>query len=154
MSEVEKATFQNAKFGEVTVGRDEVVTFPNGLPGFERCKRYGMIALEEETPFLRLLSMDNPSVGFVLINPLLIWPEYDPQIGKEDLEGLEISSAEELVVYCIVTLSPVPQQVTANLKGPVLINTRSQQARQMILVDERYHTKHSILAAGQASKTG
>lgn len=154
MSDTEKSTFQNAKFGEVAVGRDETLAFPHGLPGFERCKRYGLIALEEESPFLRLLSMDNPSVGFVLINPLLIWPEYDPQIGKEDLEGLEIASAEELAVYCIVTLSPVPQQVTANLKGPILINTRTQQARQMILVDERYHTKHSILAAGQASTQG
>ena len=154
MSDTEKLTFQNAKFGEVVVSRDETLTFPNGLPGFERCKRYGMIALEEESPFLRLLSMDNPSVGFVLINPLLIWPEYDPQISKDDLEGLEITSAEELAVYCIVTLSPVPQQVTANLKGPILINTRTQQARQMILVDERYHTKHSILAAGQASTQG
>ena len=154
MSDPEKMTFQHAKFGEVTVGRDEVVSFPSGLPGFDRCRRYGMIALEEEAPFLRLLSMDNPSVGFVLINPLLVWSDYNPQIGKEDLEGLEITSSEELAVYCIVTLSPVHQQVTANLKGPVLINTRTQQARQMILVDERYHTKHSILAAGQTSSQG
>ncbi|MCC7262319.1 MAG: flagellar assembly protein FliW [Candidatus Latescibacteria bacterium] len=154
MSDPEKTTFQSAKFGEVSVGRDEIVSFPNGLPGFERCRRYGLIALEEETPFLRLLSMDSPSVGFVLINPLLIWADYNPQIGKEDLEALEITNTEELAVYCIVTLSPVPQQVTANLKGPILINTRTQQARQMILVDERYHTKHSILAAGQTSSQG
>ena len=152
MSDPEKYTFQNAKFGEVTVGPDEVVTFPNGLPGFERCRRYGLISLEEESPFLRMLSMDVPSVGFVLVNPLIIWSDYNPQIGKEDLEGLEIQSAEEMAIYCIVTLSPVPQQVTANLKGPIFINTRTQQARQMILVDERFHTKHSILAAGQASK--
>jgi flagellar assembly factor FliW len=149
MSDPERTSFQHAKFGEVSVGRDEIVTFPNGLPGFERCRRYGLIALEEESPFLRLLSMDNPSVGFVLINPLLVWSDYNPQIGREDLEGLEIASSEELALYCIVTLSPIPQQVTANLKGPILINTRTQQARQMILVDERYHTKHSILAAGQ-----
>jgi len=154
MSDPEKTTFQNAKFGEVSVGRDEILTFPTGLPGFERCRRYGLVALEEEAPFLRLLSMDNPSVGFVLLNPLLVWADYDPQIGKEDLEALEITSSEELAIYCILTLSPLPQRVTANLKGPILINTRIQQARQMILVDERYHTKHSILAAGQASSQG
>ena len=78
MSDTEKYTFQNAKFGEVAVGPDEVVTFPNGLPGFERCRRYGMIALEEESPFLRLLSMDNPSVGFVLINR-----SEERRVGKE-----------------------------------------------------------------------
>ncbi|MBM3279162.1 MAG: flagellar assembly protein FliW [Candidatus Handelsmanbacteria bacterium] len=154
MSDPEKTTFQSAKYGEVSVGRDEILTFPSGLPGFERCRRYGLVALEEEAPFLRLLSMDNPSVGFVLLNPLLVWADYDPQIGKEDLEALEITSSEELAIYCILTLSPLPQRVTANLKGPILINTRIQQARQMILVDERYHTKHSILAAGQASSQG
>ena len=40
--------------------------------------------------------------------------------------------------------------MTANLKGPIIINTRTMQGRQMILQDERYHTRHAILAARQA----
>ena len=53
----------------IGVDEDSVVTFPNGIPGFEQCKRFGMLALEEEAPFLRLLSIDQPNVGFVLLNP-------------------------------------------------------------------------------------
>jgi flagellar assembly factor FliW len=56
-----------------------------------------------------------------------------------------------MAVYCIVTLRPDPRQVTANLKGPIFVNTRTMQGRQMILLDERYHTRHALLGAEQAT---
>ena len=147
MSEGDKVTFASAKFGEVTVESSSILTFPDGVPGFERCKRYGLVAVEDEAPFLRLLSVDEPAVGFVILNPMLIWEDYNPQIGHEDLEGLEIKTADDLEIHCIVTLSEIADQVTANLKGPIAINSRTMTARQMILVDDRYNTKHSLLAA-------
>lgn len=147
MSESDKITFHNAKFGEVTVERENVLSFPYGLPGFERHREFGLVEVEEETPFLRLLALNEPRLGFVLVNPMLLWPEYNPDIGQEDLQSLGITQVEQLAIYCIVTLSSEPGQVTANLRGPICINTESMQAKQMILVDERYHTKHSILEA-------
>ena len=149
MSESDKVTFSSVKFGEVTVDASSILTFPEGVPGFERCKRYGLVSVDEEAPFLRLLSIDEPSVGFVILNPMLIWEDYNPQIGREDLEGLEIETADDLEIHCIVTLSSSAEQVTANLKGPIAINTRTMKARQMILVDDRYTTKHSLLTAQQ-----
>ena len=152
MSESTQVTFTNIKFGEVTVESTSVLTFPEGLPGFERLKTFGIIQVDDEAPFLRLLAVDEPSVGFVILNPMLTFPEYNPDFGGEDLEGLQIEAAEDLEMYCVVTLSKVPSEVTANLKGPIAINTRKMLARQMILVDDRYTTKHSLLAADQATQ--
>ena len=149
MSESDSVTFSNAKFGEVTVEASSILTFPDGVPGFERCKRYGLVSVDEEAPFLRLLSIEEPNVGFVILNPMLIWEDYNPRIGQEDLEGLEIESADDLEIHCIVTLSSAAEHVTANLKGPIAINTKTMTARQMILVDDRYTTKHSLLSAQQ-----
>lgn len=149
MSETNKIVFENIKFGQVSIDPSSVLTFPQGLPGFERLRKYGLVEVEEETPFLRLLSMEEPKLGFVIVNPMLVWPDYDPDIGPEDLQGLDINSVDQLAVYCIVTLSNVPDQVSANLKGPICINTETMWAKQMILMDDRYHTKHSILAARQ-----
>ena len=145
MSESDKLTFQNAKFGEVTVDRGNVLNFTQGLPGFERHRDYGLVEVEEEVPLLRLLSIDEPRLGFVIVDPMLLWSEYDPEIGEEDLQSLGISRIEQLAIYCIVTLSSEPGQVTVNLKGPICINTETMQAKQIILVDEQYSTKHSIL---------
>ena len=147
MSESDKVTFQNAKFGEVTIERGNVLSFPYGLPGFERHRDYGLVEVEEEVPFIRLLALNEPRLAFVLVNPMLLWPEYDPDIGQGALQSLGIGQPEHLAVYCIVTLSSEPGQVTANLRGPICINTETMQAKQMILVDERYHTRHSIMEA-------
>jgi flagellar assembly factor FliW len=145
-------TFTNAKFGEVTVEAQSILTFPEGVPGFEGLKSYGLVQIEEEAPFLRLLSVDEPAVAFVILNPMSIWPDYAPQIGVEDLQGLDLEKEEDLELYCIVTLSSDPKQVTANLKGPIAINTATMKARQMILVDDRYTTKHSLLDASKQTE--
>lgn len=146
MSETEQIVFENAKFGEISVGAEYILEFPEGIPGFERFKRFGLITIDEEEPFIRLLSIEEPRLGFVLVNPMLIWPDYNPDIGAEDLDGLDFKEADEMAVYCIVTLSAVPSEVTVNLKGPIFLNARTMMARQMILMDENYETKHSILA--------
>ena len=148
----DKVTFTNAKFGEVTVEATSILTFPEGVPGFERLKKYGLVQIDEEAPFLRLLSMDESAVAFVILNPMSIWPDYTPQIGPDDLQGLELASDEDLELYCIVTLSADPQHVTANLKGPIAINTGNMTARQIILVDDKYMTKHSLLDASKQTE--
>ncbi len=63
-----------------------------------------------------------------------------------------MESIEDLAVYCMVTLSTTPGDVTANLKGPVCINMRLMKAKQMILVDERYNTKHPLMSTGQENQ--
>jgi flagellar assembly factor FliW len=41
-------------------------------------------------------------------------------------------------------------QVTTNLAAPIIINTRSRQARQIILSDDRYLTRHLIGILGRS----
>ena len=143
--EVEKVKFQNNRFGELTIALSDCLEFSNGIPGFERCKGFGLIEVEDESPFLRLLSLDEPQLGFVLLNPLLIWPDYDPNIGRDELGQLGIEKIEQLAIFCIVTMSEDPNKVTANLQGPIYLNSETKQAKQMILVDDRYGTKHPLI---------
>lgn len=141
----DRVTFTNVKFGEVTVEAASILHFPEGVPGFERLKRYGLVQVDEEAPFLRLLSLDEPAVAFVILNPMLIWPDYKPQLAQEELQGLELANDEDLELYCIVTLNSDAKHVTVNLKGPIAINTVSMTARQIILMDDKHSTKHALL---------
>ncbi|MEE3235477.1 MAG: flagellar assembly protein FliW [Candidatus Latescibacterota bacterium] len=143
--EVEKVKFQNNRFGELTIALSDCLEFSNGIPGFERCKGFGLIEVEDESPFLRLLSLDQPQLGFVVLNPLLIWQDYDPNVGREELVQLGIERIEQLAIYCIVTMSEDPGKVTVNLQGPIYLNVDTMQAKQMILVDDRYGTKHPLI---------
>lgn len=139
--------FTHARFGEQETTEDKVISFPDGLPGFEQYQEFALFEDQQSEPFQWFLSIENEELGFVVINPLYIWPDYDPKISKEDLKSLEISNPEDILIYSIVTLSDEPSKVTTNLSGPILINTSNRKARQLALLDDRYTTKHKILDA-------
>ena len=48
MSESEKIVFENVKFGQVSIDSSSVLTFPHGLPGFERFREFGLVEIEED----------------------------------------------------------------------------------------------------------
>ena len=149
MSESEKIVFEHLRFGQVCIERSALLSFPQGLPGFEGYTRYGLVEVPEEAPFLRLLSVETTRLGFVIVDPRLVCTDYDPVLQEAELHGLGIFRPEQLAIYCIVNLNPVPEQVTVNLKGPLCINLETMQARQLILLEDRYRIKHSLLAARQ-----
>jgi flagellar assembly factor FliW len=145
MSQDGEIRFTNVRFGEVSVPPDRIITFPNGLPGFERCRQFAIVEDEESVPFCWMLSVENPRLAFVLLDPFLTWPEYHPRISRDDLKSLGIEDPKDTLLYVIVTLSKNPGDVTANLSGPLLINATGRTAKQLALIDDRYTTKHRIL---------
>jgi flagellar assembly factor FliW len=143
----ETIRFTHVRFGEQEVSPDKVIEFPEGLPGFERFKSYALFSDPESEPFQWLLSIQNDRLGFVVINPVMLWSDYNPKISKEDLRSLDITGPDDVLLLSIVTLSDDPQNVTANLSGPILINAAARRGRQLALLDDRYTTKHSIVEA-------
>lgn len=143
----ETIRFTHVRFGEQAVSPDKVIEFPEGLPGFERFTSYALFTDPASEPFQWLLSTQNERLGFVVINPVMLWSDYEPRISKEDFRSLGIQEADEVLLLSIVTLSDDPQHVTANLSGPILINAATRRGRQLALLDDRYTTKHRIVEA-------
>jgi len=141
--------FTHVRFGEQEVARDKVITFPDGIPGFEAHKLYALFDDPQNVPFQWLLSTELSRLGFVVVDPAFFWPDYAPRISKDDLRSLDVTEEEDMVIYSIVTLADDPAEVTVNLSGPVLLNSANRKARQLALLDDRYTTKHKILEALQ-----
>ncbi len=141
--------FTHIRFGEQEIAQDKVIVFPDGIPGFEVYKNYALFDDPDSEPFQWLLSTDNSRLGFVVVNPLYIWANYDPKISRDDLKTLEVTQPDDILLFSIVTLADDPMEVTANLSGPLVVNSVTRKARQLALLDDRYATKHKILEALQ-----
>ncbi len=61
------------------------------------------------------------------------------------MEAVKAKSAGELLVLSIVTIPEDPSGMTANLQGPVIINTAKRIGRQAISLNDRHHVRHRIL---------
>lgn len=127
----------------------DIIRFETGLPGFENLHRFLLVAVNEYAPFEWLYSVDNPSIRFVLVNPVLFCPDYAPKVTREHLENLGVRSREALRLLVIVTLNSDFHKSTANLGGPLLFNLADRVGMQLVLDDARYSVREPILAGGR-----
>lgn len=121
-----------------------IITFNEGILGFENCTRYVIVRLEEALPYEWLLSVDNPAVGFPIINPFAFCPDYNPDITRDELYCLEITDSADAEMFCIVTIGEDPNNATANLKGPIIVNTAKNVAKQFVISDDTYSVHYPI----------
>lgn len=136
---------QHRHLGEVTYSQDEVVTFPQGLLGFLRFKKYIFLQPPGYLPFRWMISIENPEVSFMLMNPLTCCTDYSPNITRRDLNELSAENPQSLEMYSIVTMNLDPRLATVNLSGPILVNKAMKIGKQLVLLDDRYSTKHRII---------
>ena len=132
-------------YGLIDVDERQKITFPMGLLGFESLKDYALIDAERQ-PFYWLQSMDSKQVAFVLVNPFVFRPDYEVNIENDELKVINISSPKNALIFTIVTIPPDGSPMTANLQGPLVINQDSRRGLQAVLMDQRWRTKHDIIA--------
>ena len=133
-------------FGLLEIDEQKMITMPSGMPGFPGMQRFVILDREESRPFLWYQCVDDPGLAFVIINPYLFKPDYSLELAPaiKDMSWEE-SQEKELVVYAIVNASEgVPEKITANLIGPLVINTKKNEAVQMVISGSSYSHKHPI----------
>lgn len=141
-----KTCIHSTRFGRMEVDEEAVITFAEGLFGFENYRRFVVLCPDEKSPFRWLQSMEEPSLAFVVIEPRYFMPDYAPTISDADAEAIGLSADTPYLTFVVVTIPQgKPEQMTANLMGPILVNAETRMARQVIVEDECYTTKHSIL---------
>lgn len=121
------------------------ITIPEGLFGFEEYTCFILESCEYE-PFMLLRSEQEKTLSFLVIDPFLFKQDYEIDVDDESLREIGIESPAEVMVMVIVTLPPEKGPITANLQGPLIINKKTGVAKQVVLGDSRWSTKHDILS--------
>jgi len=132
------------RFGPLDIPEDNIISMPKPILGFEHLTRYCILEREDSEPFLWFQSVEDPAVAFIVVNPLFFYPEYRIEVNPKEIEELKVSDVRAVETYVIVTIPSDPRNMTANLQGPILINTETRLAKQMILVNSDYRVKHFI----------
>ena len=135
------------RFGEIEIDENKVIKFHSGLLGFPDVKRYVLLnhMNNPDIPFKWLQAADDPDLVFVVIDPLLFSSDYVRDIDEHDLSELKIAGPDDLCIVVIVTIPhEMPELMTANLQGPLIVNLRTMEAKQVVLLDERYPLRYPV----------
>lgn len=122
----------------------EAVTFPEGIPGFEACRRFVLLTSETFAPLQRIDAVEGPSASFLCIDPRLVVPDYECGLGAGDAKRLDVDDPSRLVWLALVTVD-VDGTVVANLRAPIVINPDSMLGRQVVPNDSRYPIRHVMV---------
>ena len=134
-----------SRFGEIEVEDESVVDMAEGMLGFTEFRKFVLIRHNEGSPFLWYQAVEEPNLAFVIVDPFTFFPDYEVLLSREDLDALEATELGNLAVFSVVVIPENPEDMTANLRGPVLINVEKKIARQVVLNDDRYSPHQPIL---------
>lgn len=137
---------ETKNFGALEVKEENIIRFPEGIPGFEGQTRYVFIQNPEESvPFHWLQSVEDGELAFVVINPFICRIDYEFELPQSVVDKLEIESSEDLKLYAIAKVPEKIEDMTINLLAPIVINQKNNQAQQVVLNENQYHTRHRVV---------
>ncbi len=140
------------RFGPMEIPDDHVITMERPILGFENLTDFCLIEKDELLPFLWMQSLEESAVAFLVVNPHVFYPKYRIEINPNEISELRVAKVEDVETYVIVSVPEDPRQISANLQGPILINTENNLAKQLVLVNSEYQVRHNIIEACESMK--
>ncbi len=144
---------QSTRFGPLEVGDQDIISFPQGLPGFEDEKAFVYLPYGPDSPFAFLQSVGEPALTFFIAEPFPFFTDYEFELSDDRAKEIGITADSPFQVFCIVTVPDNLEEMTANLLAPLVVNWKERRAIQTVLDNKGYTTRHRLFPGGFPQKT-
>jgi len=143
-------------FGEIEIADDKIIHFPSGIIGFPELTDFALVHDEEKGigAIHWLQSVQESAFAMPVMDPLIVCPDYNPEVDDELLKPLGELAPDELLVLVTVTVPSDLTQMSVNLRGPLIINAVEKKACQVIIEGEGYAVKYPVYDILNAKKAG
>lgn len=134
------------RFGTLDVSVDEMLSFPEGLPGLEDCRQWVLLPEVGNDAVAWLQSATDPEVALAVVSPRRFVADYQVRVCRKELQALEIAGRDDAQVLAIVSVHD--EGPTLNLKAPLVINRRNRVGRQVVTNGEM-PMRHALRPAAE-----
>ncbi|WP_240419845.1 flagellar assembly protein FliW [Paenibacillus periandrae] len=142
------------RFGKIEIQNTEIITFPQGIPGFEQLHQFVIIKPNMELPFSFLQSVEDGDVAFIVVSPFAFYPEYEFEISEDVKQELTIEEETDVLVWNIVSIRESLEDATINLLAPIILNNKDLLGKQIILQGTKYTVKQKLIPIEQSIMEG
>lgn len=122
------------------------IQFVSPIMGFGEQRSFHLVPLDEDGTLWSLRDTAGSGVRLVVVAPLKFFPGYTPEIDDETVAALDLRDATEAAVLNVVNVGTDPATATVNLLAPIVINHRTMQAAQTVLVGTDLPLRAPLLA--------
>lgn len=129
-----------------TVDRKHVINFSSGLPGFEACRSFVLLASDGDEALHYLTALEGPPASFLVIDPRQVQPGYRCELSPADAQRLGAQDNATLLWLALVMVE-ANGTVSVNLRAPVVINPTRMVGQQVIPSNTTYPLRHVLVQA-------
>jgi flagellar assembly factor FliW len=134
---------ETLRFGQIEVQQSLLVDLDEGLIGFPEERRFCILEDDRWGPMRWLQSVDRPDLAFLVVNPYEFFAGYEVLIEDDLAEEMALERPDDAAVLSLVSIQE-EGELTANLLGPLVINSRTGRGVQLALNSDCYSTRHSL----------
>jgi flagellar assembly factor FliW len=132
--------------------REFPISLQNGLIGLEEYTDFKVVVDPAISPLRLIDSITKPGLGFIAVEPWVVCPTYQFDLDDSIVAELGIRDSNDVWVLCLAVIPKRIEDMTVNLKSPLVINIWNGQARQVVLVDDEYSIRHKVNPKTRESK--
>jgi flagellar assembly factor FliW len=140
---LEGALRVSTRFGDFDVSTRDILHFPDGIPGFEQCRRFVIVSSDMMGPLQCLHSVDGPAATFLAIDPRLALANYRCVLTQGDY--LRLGADEQAVLLWLAIVSVDDSgEATVNLRAPIVINPARMVGYQVVPSNSLYPLRYPL----------
>jgi flagellar assembly factor FliW len=130
-----------------SIDRKDIISFPEGLPGFEACRGFVLLTSPEMEPLQQLQSVVGPEATFIGIDPKRVLPDFRYELSESDRQRLGAADDTVLLWLALVAID-TDGTASVNLRAPIVINPANMVGHQMMPHNCLYPLRHVITTLG------
>ncbi len=134
-------------FGEIDIEEAKIIHFQGGIVGFPDLTDFALIHDAEkdgETPIRWMQSMQEPNFAMPVMDPLAVYPDYNPVVEDELLKPIGSLNPDSVLVLVTLTVPKDVTKMSINLQAPFVINADERKAIQLIVDTDKYPVRFPI----------
>lgn len=131
--------------GKINYEEKDIIVFEKSILGFNDLKKFILFELKDNPIFRVLHSIEDESLGFIVINPFDFFGKYEIELSNELIKSLKVKNAKEIIVLNTITINSQIDKITTNLRAPIIININKSLGEQIILYNENYKIKEPLI---------
>jgi len=135
---------ETASLGTIEIDDEKVMEFVGPLLGMEGIRRCALLDLNPESPIKVLQFTDDPRRSFLVVDPAVFFPQYRIPVAAAEVGDLGLGDVAEAAVLVLLHLRSDPPTATANLLGPIVVNTKNFRAKQLVLTGSGYRADEPL----------
>lgn len=130
--------------GKLEITPDQVITFPESLPGFTGLTRFAVVETGSGSPFRFLQSLEDKELALTIGEASVLVPGYKPAVSPAEIELLQVEEPTGLELYLVTVVPEDPREATVNLQAPIVINKPKRLGKQVVLQNDTYPLRYYL----------